>query len=486
MATTLGDGKFRYEVIADWAKLPDGWELHDVAAVAVDSKDRVYVFNRGEHPMIVFDREGNFLRSWGEGLFKRAHGMHIGPDDSLYCTDDGDHTVRKCTLEGKVLLTIGVPGKPSGYMSGQPFHRCTHTALSPRGDIYVSDGYGNSRVHKYSPDGKLLLSWGEPGCDPGQFNIPHNICCDPDGWVYVADRENHRVQVFDGNGKYETQWNNMHRPCGLCMEPQRHPVCYIGEIGPTMPVNREVPESRTAHQHRLAQRRAARPPRRRARRSGAQSVHRAARHGGGFARRHLRRRGLLHRLVAGLSGLEAAAWIAQPAQAGASRLMGGASQVHSIADMRRLAQRKLPRVVFDFVDGGADDELALRRNEAAFADTLLLPRPLNGTNTRDQSVELFGERLRTPVLIGPTGLAGMLWPRGEAESARAAAAAGTVYTMSHASTVSIEDLAREVGGNLWMQVFVYRDRGLTRTFTERAHAAGYKALVLTIDNQVPG
>jgi len=241
MSTTLGDGKYRYEVIADWAKLPDGWEFLDVAAVAVDSKDRVYVFNRGQHPMIVFDREGNFLRSWGEGLFKRAHGIHIGPDESLYCTDDGDHTVRKCTLEGKVLLTIGVPEKPSGYMSGQPFNRCTHTALSPRGDIYVSDGYGNSRVHKYSPDGKLLLSWGEPGCDPGQFNIPHNICSDPDGWVYVADRENHRVQVFDGNGKYESQWNNMHRPCGLCMEPHRHPVCYIGELGPTMPVNREVP-----------------------------------------------------------------------------------------------------------------------------------------------------------------------------------------------------------------------------------------------------
>jgi streptogramin lyase len=126
-------------------------------------------------------------------------------------------------------------------MSGNPFNRCTHTALSPRGDIYVSDGYGNARVHKYSPDGKLLLSWGEPGADPGQFNIPHNICCDPDGWVYVADRENHRVQVFDGNGKYESQWNNMHRPCGLYVEPRRHPVCYIGELGPTMPVNRQVP-----------------------------------------------------------------------------------------------------------------------------------------------------------------------------------------------------------------------------------------------------
>ena len=241
MATILGSGQFRYEVVENWAKLPDGWEFLDVAAVAVDRNDRVYVFNRGKHPMTVFDREGNFLRSWGEGVFRRAHGLHLGPDDALYCTDDGDHTVRKCTLEGKVLLEIGIPGEPTPYMSGEPFNRCTHTALSPRGEIYVSDGYGNARVHKYTPDGKRLLSWGEPGSDPGQFNIPHNICCDPDGWVYVADRENHRIQVFDGDGSYEAQWNNMHRPCGLYVEPRQHPVCYIGEIGPTMPVNRDVP-----------------------------------------------------------------------------------------------------------------------------------------------------------------------------------------------------------------------------------------------------
>jgi hypothetical protein len=121
-------------------------------------------------------------------------------------------------------------GKPAPYLSGEPFNRCTHTALSPKGEIYVSDGYGNATVHKYAPDGKLLLSWGEPGSDPGQFNLVHNICTDADGWVYVADRENHRVQVFDGNGKYETQWNNLHRPCGLYMDYIRHPVCYIGEL----------------------------------------------------------------------------------------------------------------------------------------------------------------------------------------------------------------------------------------------------------------
>jgi hypothetical protein len=241
MSLILGDGDYRYRVAEDWAKLPDGWEFRDVAGVAVDSKDQVYVFNRSEHPMMVFDREGNFLRAWGEGIFNRAHGLHVGPDDALYCTDDGDHTVRKCTTEGKVLLEIGIPGKPAPYVSGEPFHRCTHTALSPDNHIFVSDGYGNARVHKYTPDGKLVMSWGEPGSDPGQFNIVHNIVADDDGWIYVADRENHRVQVFDTNGKYETQWNNLHRPCGLFMPRGDCPHCFIGELGPGMPVNRHMP-----------------------------------------------------------------------------------------------------------------------------------------------------------------------------------------------------------------------------------------------------
>jgi DNA-binding beta-propeller fold protein YncE len=241
MAVTVGSGRYQYRVEEGWGKLPDGWSFRDVAAVAVDEKDQVYVFNRGEHPVIIFDRDGNFLRSWGEGLFRRAHGLHMAPDGTLWCTDDGDHTVRHCTLAGKVLLTLGIPGEAKPYMSGEPFHRCTHTALSPTGEVYVSDGYGNARVHKYAPDGRLITSWGEPGTDPGQFNIVHNICTDADGWVYVADRENHRVQVFDGNGKYETQWNNLHRPCGLYMPYAKNPICYIGELGPFQRVNRDMP-----------------------------------------------------------------------------------------------------------------------------------------------------------------------------------------------------------------------------------------------------
>jgi len=242
MAVMLGTGAHRYEVIDNWAKLPPGKEFNaDVAAVGVDAKDQVYAFNRGAHPMCVFDRDGNFLRSWGEGVFTRAHGVHVAPDETLWLTDDGDHTVRHCTLDGKILLTLGIAGKPTPFMSGEPFSRCTHTAMSPQGDVYVSDGYHNARVHKYAPNGKLLMSWGEPGTDPGQFNVVHNICCDANGYVYVADRENHRVQVFDGNGKFQTQWNNMHRPSGLYLNPRGDRNFYVGEVGPGLAINQDTP-----------------------------------------------------------------------------------------------------------------------------------------------------------------------------------------------------------------------------------------------------
>ncbi len=242
MPMILGTGAHRYQVVDAWAKLPPGREFNaDVAAVGVDKQDRVYAFNRGQHPMVVLDRDGNFLSSWGEGLFRRAHGVHMAPDDTLWLTDDGDHTVRHCTLDGKVLLTLGIPGAPKPYMSGEPFHRCTHTALSPGGDLYVSDGYGNSRVHKYDPTGRHLHSWGAPGTDPGCFNVPHNLATDADGLVYVADRENHRVQVFDGKGQYLAQLSNLHRPCGLFAERRDGGLLYVGELPTHLAVNAQVP-----------------------------------------------------------------------------------------------------------------------------------------------------------------------------------------------------------------------------------------------------
>ena len=237
---TLGTANYTYEVVENWAKLPEGWSFKEVASVGADANDNVYAFNRGAHPMMVFDRHGNFLRSWGEGVFPRAHGITVSPDETLFCTDDGDHTVRKCTLDGKVLFTLGVSGKPAPFMSGEPFNRCTHVAIDPRnGDFYVSDGYGNARVHKYAPDGTFLLAWGESGTDPGEFNIVHNIATDSAGWVYVADRENHRIQVFDPNGKFETQWVNMARPCGLYID-QATDIAYVGELGVAIASNAQA------------------------------------------------------------------------------------------------------------------------------------------------------------------------------------------------------------------------------------------------------
>ena len=201
-----------------------------MAGVAVDSKDDVYVFNRGEHPVIVFDRDGNFLRSWGEDMYApRTHGIHIAPDDTVYCANDAMHTIQKFTPEGKLLMTLGTERSPAPVWEGQPFNRPTHAAVSPvTGDIYVSDGYGNCRVHRFSQDGKHILSWGEPGIDPGQFIRPHNVVIDNDDNIYIADRENHRIQVFDANGGFLTMWSNIHRPDGICLDSEGN--FFVGEL----------------------------------------------------------------------------------------------------------------------------------------------------------------------------------------------------------------------------------------------------------------
>jgi len=242
MVAKMGSGDFNYEVLLDWAKLPEGWSFLEVVDVAVDSQDKVFVFCRGKHPLIVFDREGNFLYSWGEGQFQRPHGITISPDGSLYCVDDGNHVVRKYTPDGKLLLTLGTPGQASPFQEGRPFNRPTKVALDPKtGDLYVTDGYGNSRVHKYSPEGKHLFSWGQPGSDPGEFNLVHSVGTDKEGYVYVADRENHRVQIFNSRGKYLAQWNNLHRPCGLHIAGNGELLCYIGELAPALEINEKYP-----------------------------------------------------------------------------------------------------------------------------------------------------------------------------------------------------------------------------------------------------
>ncbi len=236
----VGQGPLTYTVAADWARRPPGFTWSEVAAVATDSHDQVFVFNRGAHPMMVFDRAGTFLRSWGEGVFARAHGLTIGPDDAIYCTDDLDHTVRKFTPEGRLLLTLGTSGRPSdtGATSidyrtirhaGLPFYFPTNVALSPAGEIYITDGYGNACVHKFSASGELLFSWGTPGGGPGQFRVPHGIAVSQHGEVFVADRENSRIQMFSPSGEFLHEWTEIARPCQVTFDTAGN--LFVAELG---------------------------------------------------------------------------------------------------------------------------------------------------------------------------------------------------------------------------------------------------------------
>ena len=238
----VGSGKFVYKEIMEWGKFPEGWTANDVAAVAVDSEDNLYAFTRNgqDDCVVVFDREGRLLRSWGAGLFKRPHGISIGPDNFVYCVDDWGHAVHKFTTNGRLLMTIETAAHPSdtGYdwdrpetvlRSGPPFNYPTHAAVSREGHIYVTDGYGNARMHKFAPDGKLLLSWGEPGNGPGKFVIPHSVCVDNTGLLYVADRMNSRIQLFTPQGKFVAVWPEIRRPDDLCLDVERN--MYIAELG---------------------------------------------------------------------------------------------------------------------------------------------------------------------------------------------------------------------------------------------------------------
>lgn len=214
-----------YEVLEGWGKLPNGWVYTQVAGIAVDSKDRVLILCRGEHPIIVFNREGEFIESWGEGIFANAHGAYIDAEDNFYCVDSGDHTVRKFARDGELIFTLGTKNKPAP--PGKPFNKPTDIAKAPNGDLYVSDGYGNSSVHHFTPDGELLRSWGEPGTGSGQFSLPHGVWAD-EKRIYVADRQNNRVQIFTSEGEYIEEWSNLLRPCDIYFDSRGR--VYIAEL----------------------------------------------------------------------------------------------------------------------------------------------------------------------------------------------------------------------------------------------------------------
>jgi DNA-binding beta-propeller fold protein YncE len=220
---TVGTGS----VIQDWAKLPPGETFAMVSAVATDAQDRVYAFQRKDPPIAVFDREGKFLTSWGNGAFLFAHGIFIA-NDTVYLTDRDSSVCLMYTLDGKPIQMLGrhsvhsdtgceKPGDLVPRAAG-PFNYPSELVPAPSGDLYVSDGYRNARVHRFTWDGQLKKSWGEPGkTAPGQFHLPHSLIVAHEK-VYVCDRENHRIQVFDLDGKFLELWSDIQRPMDISVD----------------------------------------------------------------------------------------------------------------------------------------------------------------------------------------------------------------------------------------------------------------------------
>ena len=214
----VGYNDYRYEAVAGWGADRKGYAMGVVSGVATDSQDRVYVVDREPiAAVVVFDRAGHLLTTWGQDFLKLPHEIWISADDKLYIADCGDHSVKVCTPDGKLLQTIGNHGQPGA--PGQPFNMPTRAMVAPNGQMYVSDGYKQNYVHRFAADGTLLQTWGGTGRGPGQFSLPHNVFAAPDGRIVVADREpNHRMQVFEAEGQFLALWPGRLIPCGLFID----------------------------------------------------------------------------------------------------------------------------------------------------------------------------------------------------------------------------------------------------------------------------
>ena len=239
-----------YSVVHGWPQLPAGFVLGQVSGVAVDSHSHVFVFHRGENSwaadkthaiasptVFCFDgATGALLFTWGENRFLEPHGLRVDRNDNVWVTDRALQQVFKFSHDGKLLLTLGTERTPG--LDGTHFNLPADIGFAPDGSIYVSDGYGNNRIAKFSPEGKFLLDWGRKGTDAGEFNLPHSVTVDAQGLVYVADRSNARIQVFDANGKFLKMWKSeeLGRPWSLTIGPDN--LLYMvdgGDLRPAPP-----------------------------------------------------------------------------------------------------------------------------------------------------------------------------------------------------------------------------------------------------------
>jgi DNA-binding beta-propeller fold protein YncE len=214
LVVALGDR--RYAVERPWGDVPAGMRLAGVSDVAVDSHDRVYLYQRSDPPVVVFDRSGRYLRSWGAGVIADAHGILCTRDDRIIAADRDAHQILGFNTDGQLLFSLGARHGPQFQA---PFNHPADAAVAQNGDIYVADGYGNSTVHVFSSNGELKRTWGRPGTGPGEFTTPHAVRIHPDGRVLVADRENNRLQVFTPEGEFLAAWGDFFHPMDIYIDP---------------------------------------------------------------------------------------------------------------------------------------------------------------------------------------------------------------------------------------------------------------------------
>ena len=238
--TTVGSGNYTYEVVENWARLPEGDTFAMVSAIATDSQDRVFAFQRKDPPILIFDRDGNLLDSWGNGAFTFAHGIYIDDEDTVYLTDRDNSVCLVYTIDGKPIQMLGRHGVHSDTgcenpgdlcpRSAGPFNYPAELVPSPSGDLYVADGYRNARVHRFSWDGQLKQSWGEPGkSEAGHFHLPHSLLIHNDT-IFLCDRENHRMQLFSLDGEFITIWDDIQRPMDISADSEGNLVVSEGSV----------------------------------------------------------------------------------------------------------------------------------------------------------------------------------------------------------------------------------------------------------------
>jgi sugar lactone lactonase YvrE len=234
-----------YESVPNFLKMPPGLYLGEGIGIATNSKGHVFYYTRSQATRLFeFDAKGNFLREIAPGLygFVYAHAVRVDPEDNIWCVDEGSNMVIKFNPEGRVVMTLGRrpepsdsgaattpdPNNPSKYL----FDRPSDVGWDAQGNIFVSDGYGNSRVVKYDKNGRYITSAGTKGSGPGQLNLPHSLSVDAKGNVYIADRTNNRIQVWDNDLKFKTQYDNVGTPWELCISPGPHQYLYSSNTFP--------------------------------------------------------------------------------------------------------------------------------------------------------------------------------------------------------------------------------------------------------------